>query len=229
MNKSHFLEAADVTEKGAKRFKIRVISAGVSKNGNYYSPAALREAAPLFDGARVLVRSDEEHIQGKGKDFRNLIGRLSNPRFVEGAEEIQADFELIEPNGAIAVKLREAFDNKMTDLFGFSIDASATAKTTRINGQTVREACKISVVKSVDLIVEPGANGGIIDFIEAINNEGQTMSDKEKTAEQTASFSTPAPTVSAADIDNKIRMLEARANAKAAIAASLCRKWRKRG
>ena len=140
MNKSHFLEAADVTEKGAKRFKIRVISAGVSKNGNYYSPAVLREAAPLFDGARVLVRSDEEHIQGKGKDFRNLIGRLSNPRFVEGAEEIQADFELIEPNGAIAVKLREAFDNKMTDLFGFSIDASATAKTTRINGQTVREA-----------------------------------------------------------------------------------------
>lgn len=140
MNKSHFLEAADVTEKGAKRFKIRVISAGVSKNGNYYSPAALREAAPLFDGARVLVRSDEEHIQGKGKDFRNLIGRLSNPRFVEGAEEIQADFELIEPNGAIAVKLREAFDNKMTDLFCFSIDASATAKTTRINGQTVREA-----------------------------------------------------------------------------------------
>lgn len=220
MNKSHFLEAADVTEKGAKRFKIRVISAGVSKNGNYYSPAALREAAPLFDGARVLVRSDEEHIQGKGKDFRNLIGRLSNPRFVEGAEEIQADFELIEPNGAIAVKLREAFDNKMTDLFGFSIDASATAKTTRINGQTVREACKISAVKSVDLIVEPGANGGIIDFIEAINNEGQTMSDKEKTAEQTASVSTPAPTVSAADIDNKIRMVEARANAKAAIAAS---------
>ena len=220
MNKSHFLEAADVTEKGAKRFKIRVISAGVSKNGNYYSPAALREAAPLFDGARVLVRSDEEHIQGKGKDFRNLIGRLSNPRFVEGAEEIQADFELIEPNGAIAVKLREAFDNKMTDLFGFSIDASATAKTTRVNGQTVREACKISAVKSVDLIVEPGANGGIIDFIEAINNEGQTMSDKEKTAEQTASVSTPAPTVSAADIDNKIRMVEARANAKAAIAAS---------
>lgn len=220
MNKSHFLEAADVTEKGAKRFKIRVISAGVSKNGNYYSPAALREAAPLFDGARVLVRSDEEHIQGKGKDFRNLIGRLSNPRFVEGAEEIQADFELIEPNGAIAVKLREAFDNKMTDLFGFSIDASATAKTTRINGQTVREACKISAVKSVDLIVEPGANGGIIDFIEAINNEGQTMSDKEKTAEQSASVSTPAPTVSAADIDNKIRMVEARANAKAAIAAS---------
>lgn len=213
-----FLEALETTEKGAKRFKIRVISAGVSKNGNYYSPAALREAAPLFDGVRVLVRSDEEHIQGKGKDFRNLIGRLANPRFIESTAEIQADFELIEPNGSIAVKLREAFDGGMTGLFGFSIDAAALAKPARINGQTVREACKITQVKSVDLIVEPGANGGIIDFIEAVNEEGQTMREKE-TKEET-NVQEAAPAITAQEIDDKIRMVEARANAKATIAAS---------
>ncbi len=213
-----FLEALETTEKGAKRFKIRVISAGVSKNGNYYSPAALREAAPLFEGVRVLVRSDEEHIQGKGKDFRNLIGRLANPRFIESTAEIQADFELIEPNGAIAVKLREAFDGGMTGLFGFSIDAAALAKPVRINGQTVREACKITQVKSVDLIVEPGANGGIIDFIEAVNEEGQTMREKE-TKEET-NVQEAAPAITAQEIDDKIRMVEARANAKATIAAS---------
>ena len=213
-----FLEALETTEKGAKRFKIRVISAGVSKNGNYYSPAALREAAPLFDGVRVLVRSDEEHIQGKGKDFRNLIGRLANPRFIESTAEIQADFELIEPNGAIAVKLREAFDGGMTGLFGFSIDAAALAKPVRINGQTVREACKITQVKSVDLIVEPGANGGIIDFIEAVNEEGQTMREKETKEETNVQEAAPAITVQ--EIDDKIRMVEARANAKATIAAS---------
>lgn len=213
-----FLEALETTEKGAKRFKIRVISAGVSKNGNYYSPAALREAAPLFDGVRVLVRSDEDHIQGKGKDFRNLIGWLANPRFIESTAEIQADFELIEPNGAIAVKLREAFDGGMTGLFGFSIDAAALAKPVRINGQTVREACKITQVKSVDLIVEPGANGGIIDFIEAVNEEGQTMREKE-TKEET-NVQEAAPAITAQEIDDKIRMVEARANAKATIAAS---------
>lgn len=213
-----FLEALETTEKGAKRFKIRVISAGVSKNGNYYSPAALREAAPLFDGVRVLVRSDEDHIQGKGKDFRNLIGRLANPRFIESTAEIQADFELIEPNGAIAVKLREAFDGGMTGLFGFSIDVAALAKPVRINGQTVREACKITQVKSVDLIVEPGANGGIIDFIEAVNEEGQTMREKE-TKEET-NVQEAAPAITAQEIDDKIRMVEARANAKATIAAS---------
>lgn len=215
-----FLEALETTEKGAKRFKIRVISAGVSKNGNYYSPAVLREAAPLFDGVRVLVRSDEEHIQGKGKDFRNLIGRLANPRFIESTAEIQADFELIEPNGAIAVKLREAFDGGMTGLFGFSIDAAALAKPARINGQTVREACKITQVKSVDLIVEPGANGGIIDFIEAVNEEGQKMSEKEKETKEETSVQEAAPTITAQEIDDKIRMVEARANAKATIAAS---------
>ena len=213
-----FLEALETTEKGAKRFKIRVISAGVSKNGNYYSPAALREAAPLFDGVRVLVRSDEDHIQGKGKDFRNLIGRLANPRFIESTAEIQADFELIEPNGAIAVKLREAFDGGMTGLFGFSIDAAALAKPVRINGQTVREACKITQVKSVDLIVEPGANGGIIDFIEAVNEEGQTMREKETKEEKNVQEAAPA--ITAQEIDDKIRMVEARANAKATIAAS---------
>ncbi|MBP3403844.1 MAG: hypothetical protein J6L82_08040 [Alphaproteobacteria bacterium] len=213
-----FLEALETTEKGAKRFKIRVISAGVSKNGNYYSPAALREAAPLFEGVRVLVRSDEEHIQGKGKDFRNLIGRLANPRFIESTAEIQADFELIEPNGAIAVKLREAFEGGMTGLFGFSIDAAALAKPARINGQTVREACKITQVKSVDLIVEPGANGGIIDFIEAVSEEGQTMSEKEKETKENVQEAAPA--ITAQEIDDKIRMVEARANAKATIAAS---------
>ena len=215
-----FLEALETTEKGAKRFKIRVISAGVSKNGNYYSPAALREAAPLFEGVRVLVRSDEEHIQGKGKDFRNLIGRLANPRFIESTAEIQADFELIEPNGAIAVKLREAFEGGMTGLFGFSIDAAALAKPARINGQTVREACKITQVKSVDLIVEPGANGGIIDFIEAMNEEGQTMSEKEKETKEETNVQEAAPAITAQEIDDKIRMVEARANAKATIAAS---------
>lgn len=84
-----FLEALETTEKGAKRFKIRVISAGVSKNGNYYSPTVLREAAPLFDGVRVLVRSDEEHIQGKGKDFRNLIGRWQIPVLLKARQKFR--------------------------------------------------------------------------------------------------------------------------------------------
>lgn len=169
-----FLEAAS-GENGATRFRIRVIRAGASGNANYYPDAVLREAVPLFEGARVLVKSDEDHLAGKGKDPRNLIGRLSNVAFVEGKStdsgEIQADLEMIEPSGAVAVKLREAWDRGMAGLFGFSIDAQAKARKVNRGGRALREAVAFTRVSSVDLIVEPGAGGEVINLLEAQSNQ----------------------------------------------------------
>jgi hypothetical protein len=163
-----FMEA-DASMPGV--FLLRVIKAGLSGNRNYYSNAVLREATPLFDGVRVLVKSDEEHLAGKGKDVRNLIGRLSDPAFIEGIGvdqgEIRATLTMIEPEGDMTVKLREACSRGLTDLFGFSIDASGKATRGRVGGQTARIAQSLSTIKSVDLIVEPGAGGGIIDLVEA--------------------------------------------------------------
>lgn len=122
---------------------------------------------PLFDGVRVFVKSDEEHLKGQGKDVRNLIGVLRNPAFVEAEGEIHADLLLIEPEGDIAVKIREAWKQQLTDLFGFSIDARAKARVINKDGQRVREAVSFLKVSSVDLIVEPGAGGGIINLLEA--------------------------------------------------------------
>ncbi len=229
MENGIFLESADATEKGAKRFKIRVISAGVSKNGNYYPPDVLRAAVPLFDGVRVLVRSDEEHLQGRGKDFRNLIGRLKNPRYAEeGAGEIRADLEMMAPDGDIARRLRAAHDSGMSDLFGFSIDAEARAGRGRVNGQNVRTATEITKVKSVDLIVDPGANGGLLDFIESVENERSVMSEENKTTEPADHPAEPKKEEMreavfesrAQELENKIRMVEARADARAKIKAS---------
>lgn len=161
-------------EAGSKpgRYKIRAIRAGLSGNNNFYPDAVLREAVPLFDGARVFVKADEEHLAGKGKDFRNLIGGLSKPAFVEGktgadSGEIQATFTLLNPNGPEAVKIREAWDSGLTNLFGFSIDAKGLAKSETRNGRTQRTATKFTEVNSVDLIVEPGAGGRVIGLLEA--------------------------------------------------------------
>ena len=153
------------------RYLVRVIKAGASGNRNYYPDAVLREALPLFNGVRVFVKSDEAHLAGKGKDVNNLVGRLVEARFVEGRGtdqgEIQAVLEMIEPDGTVAVKIREALDRGMADLFGLSIDAVGTAKQRRRGGKTFREASAITQLKSVDLIVEPGAGGAIVDLIEA--------------------------------------------------------------
>jgi hypothetical protein len=171
-----FLEAVkDSAGKVGGRYRVRIIRAGKSGNGNYYPDAVLREAAPLFEGARVFAKSDEEHLAGRGKDVRNLIGGISAPVFVEGqgadAGELQGTFTVIEPDGPMGSKLREAYARGLTHLFGFSIDAEAKARPRQVGGEKLREAVKFTKVKSVDLIVEPGAGGQIISLTEALNED----------------------------------------------------------
>ena len=127
----------------------------------------MREAVPLFDGARVFEKADEEHINGKGKATKNLIGQLRNAQFVEGHSsdtgEIDADLHVLEASG-LPAKLLEMWNRGMSSMVGFSIDAAgATAQK-----GTFREARSITKVKSLDLIVEPGAGGKIINLIEAV-------------------------------------------------------------
>lgn len=171
-----FIEAWD-----GGRFRIRVIRAGRSGNDNFYPDAVLREAVPLFNGARVFEKSDAEHIKGEGKAFSKLVGGLSNAVFVEGAGadtgEIRADLTLLEREGSVAAKLREACERQLTGLFGFSIDATGTTRTELREGRKLRVATRIVQVKSVDLIVEPGAGGELISLIEAVDprNQEHTM------------------------------------------------------
>jgi len=178
----HALLIEALGEQPAARWRVRVIRAGVSGNGNLYPPAVLREAAPLFDGARVFVKSDEDHIAGRGKDVRNLIGRLVGSRFLESdGGEVQAVLEMIEPAGPIATKLREAWSRKMTDLFGLSVDVTGHAEQARAAGRSVRRATRILKVNSVDLIVEPAAGGAIVNLVEAA--KGSTMDEAMLTPE----------------------------------------------
>ncbi len=64
-----------------------IIRAGLSHNGTFYPDAVLKEAAALFDGARVFAKADVEHLKDSmaGKDVRNIVGWIASPRFVEGA------------------------------------------------------------------------------------------------------------------------------------------------
>ncbi len=253
-----FLEALPAANASdAPRYLVRVIRSGTSLNGVDYPRAVLREAVPLFDGVRVFVKSDAEHIAGAGKDVRQLVGRLSEARFVEAdGGEIHAVLDVLESSD-IAPKLREAVQRGMTDLFGLSIDAQGAAK----KKGKFREATKLTKVNSVDLIIEPGAGGQVIQFVEAVHQESDTMlrqqmlkfieardakraqaladaSDEDimtayrEAVAAAAASNNPAresgegtvagapATVTAADVDARIRMVEARAEARVAIAAS---------
>jgi hypothetical protein len=83
---------------------------------------------------------------------------------------VDAELHLIEADGAIAVKLREALARGMHGLFGLSIDAVGTMRAGRVDDRTARIATKITKIRSVDLIVEPGAGGQVIKLIESQGN-----------------------------------------------------------
>lgn len=159
------MEAAAGTT--GRRFRVRVIQAGRSLNNNDYPPDVLREAVPLFDGVRVLVKADAEHLKGAGRDPRAVIGRIVDPVFVPAAAgepaSIEAVFEAIDAAEPVIAKLRSALETDMAGLFGLSIDARAQFR----EAAGVRRATKFLQIRSVDLIVEPGAGGRVLDAIEA--------------------------------------------------------------
>lgn len=250
-----FIEALAANSSEAPRYLVRVIRAGLSGNGVNYPAAVLREAAPLFNGVRVFAKGDAEHIEGKGKDFRQLVGRLVEARYVDtDGGEIQAVLEVLQ-SADVAAKLREAVERGMTDLFGLSIDAEGASK----RRGKFREATAISKVASVDLIIEPGAGGQVIRFVESLQEPNMKLrqqmldqirardtkradqlkdaSDEEVLTAYREALAAPAPNnpttetesgtpagapagVSTEDVDARIRMVEARAEARTTIAAS---------
>jgi len=155
------------------RFKVRIVQAGLSGNANFYSDIVLREAAPLFEGVRVFVKADQEHLAraATGKDVRNLVGKITDVTFVEGSApdtgELQGVLHVLDAAGDIAARMTEAVSRNMADVFGLSMDADGTARMGKVGAKPARIATKILKVRSVDIIVEPGAGGGIINLIEA--------------------------------------------------------------
>ncbi|MEM7047832.1 MAG: phage major capsid protein [Pseudomonadota bacterium] len=166
------------------RFQICAIKAGVSLNGNYYSDEVLREALPLFNSARVLVKSDREHTSttGDGVDVRNVIGKLEKVSFIEGAAPdtgaVHAELVLISPGDAISRKLKDACDRGLNDTFGFSIIACGQVQPKVVEGRNVMSMERIITIESVDLIVHPAAGGELIKMVEA-QKQNTTAQQKE--------------------------------------------------
>ena len=165
------LGQAAFTEAKDGSIQVTLINAGASLNGNYYGDAVLKAAVPMFEGVRVFAKSDADHTSGKGKDVRNLIGGVYGVAFLEGRQadtgKLVGTFKAIDTKDAVVVKMVEAVKRGMQNLMGLSIDATAKIKNRTQGSKTLREATQFTRVNSVDLIVEPGAGGGLDRLTEA--------------------------------------------------------------
>lgn len=242
------VEAKKDGDKPSNKFVIRVIRSGLSLNGIDYPSSVLREAAPMLTGVRVYAVSDALHVQGgiEKRDVGKLVGRLSNPRFVESAlgGEILADLTVVDP--AWSERFREAIDSGIPDTYAFSIDAEGSwSKVGRY-----REAKTIRKFVSVDVVAEPGAGGQLIRLAEAVQHhptKSESLMNREQmlallkklnparaaalataTDDQVAGAFREAVDAAAdagggtanADLTEQVRMIETRMNARQTIAAS---------
>ncbi|HEV2778551.1 MAG TPA: DUF6582 domain-containing protein [Actinophytocola sp.] len=153
------VEAKGNDAAGNRIFRIRVIAYGDSKNGRRYTEAVLRQAVPLYEGARVYDhhRTPEEMTSAT---IQGLIGHL---RGAEATDDgIEADLHLF-PSATHAA---EALDASLAvqaeggePLVGVSHDVMALWRPVQESGRRIVEATRITAVNSADVVAHPSAGG----------------------------------------------------------------------
>lgn len=125
-----------------------------SRNGRSYLPEALREAAALYEDAKVNVN----HPQGNPASPRDYQDRIGTLRGVAcRAEGLFADFHF-NPKHPLAEQLLWDAEHSPNSV-GFS--HNVLARCGRRGGETVVEA--ITSVQSVDLVADPATTRGLFE------------------------------------------------------------------
>lgn len=147
---------------------VLLIQAGVSQNRREYPAHVLREAVPLFEGARAFAASGPDHNANE-RGVKSLVGWYSNARYVDGVElpngstteGIAAHFNVLESAGWLRGTLADAIRRGKPDLVGFSIvgDGSVSVIREATSRRPIHRVVRIDSIESVDVVVNPAAGG----------------------------------------------------------------------
>lgn len=159
------LAEADAEPDGS-RWEVVLIRAGRSKNGRIYPEKVLQQAASLFEGVRVLARSDQDHVEGNDKSVKNVVGWIEGVRYERRA--IRGTLVLVA--GWLKEMLLEAWKRGKRDLVGLSIVAAGAGKAVRQGGQPLVEVQEITAVSSTDIVFDPAAGGGLVKLVAAVDS-----------------------------------------------------------
>ncbi|WP_433329989.1 hypothetical protein [Spirillospora sp. CA-294931] len=148
---------------GGRRRRIQLIDAGWSKNGRYYPPDTLAEAArgrrfpagtPMFVDHPTVTEQQER----PERSVRDLAARLvSDARYENGA--LVAEAELF---GAWRPVI-----NEMADHIGVSIRAAGTLEYGEADGREGPIVTSLTEGLSVDFVTSPARGGKILELIES--------------------------------------------------------------
>ncbi|BCJ45322.1 hypothetical protein GCM10010168_85910 [Actinoplanes ianthinogenes] len=153
------IEAAGTDAAGGRIFRVRIISAGDSKNGRRYPANVLESAASLYEGAKAYDhhRTMEELRSGT---ISGLIGYYRN---VEAASDgLDGDLCLL-PSATHTAEALDATiaaqEQGLPPLVGISHDAMTVLRPISVGGRRMQEAVSITKVNSADVVSDPAAGG----------------------------------------------------------------------
>ncbi len=126
-----------------------------SRNGRRYTPEALRQAAALYEGAKVNVN----HPKGRPaapRDYQDRLGTVRQVVYRDGAG-LFAELHF-NPKHALAEQLLWDAEQAPHNV-GFSHNVQAVVK--RLDGELLVE--QITRVNSVDLVADPATTRGLFE------------------------------------------------------------------
>lgn len=140
----------------------------VSRNDRFYSDAALRDAARLYEGCPLYLDHPKKKSQ-KVRSVRELAGRVRNPRVT--GDRVRGDLQLLSTeNGRLVAAIAE----QMPDAAGISHRARGAVATNSEGRQLVK---RIDEVRSVDLVTEPATVDGLLESIESAPERRPDLAD----------------------------------------------------
>jgi len=169
------LDAENFTVEGA-----RIIRAGLSLNGNYYSESVIEAAIPLFEGVKAYADhpSKTERKDRPERSVRDLVGYYQNARYQEGAA--YADFKVVgEAQQWLWPWIQEAVETKKPHV-GLSINALGRGSKGKYEGKPANIVEAITHANSVDVVTEASAGGGFDHLLQS--DDGWTRAVLENTS-----------------------------------------------
>jgi hypothetical protein len=152
-------EDVDQYKKGAKA-RIRVIKAGVSLNNTLWSPQVLRDSAVKFEGCKVYY----DHKDSWERSVSELVGRLQDVHYSDEQEGLVATLHTLSVANHLRCLLAEQPQHA-----GFSVYTYVAGEEDQ---DGVFRVESIEYVRSVDVVDEPAAGGGVIEVLEQRVREG---------------------------------------------------------
>lgn len=182
MNNENVLEFFDFSSPQRKIDKENGVVSGVkilgvkSRNNRVYPLETLRDAAPLYENAKVNV-NHPDGSPNESRKYQDRVGSIKNVTLQENG--LYGDFHFNPKHPLAEQMLWDA--EKAPENFGFSHNVEAVVRLE--NGAQVVD--KIVRVRSVDLVADPATTSGLFEsetptpYLERLNNDSSNVSATE--------------------------------------------------